>query len=270
MAVIDGTRGNDTLIGTDDADVIAGKGGDDELRGFGGNDNLRGNKGNDNLRGNKGNDTLDGGIGDDTLAGGAGVDTADYGNLVIKRVSGTIAGLDVDLRANASASGAFALHSSTNNALSWTDALSGIENVIGTHRNDRFIGNAADNVFDGGSEVGRDDRVTTFADKQGGQSYGVTADVVEYFGREDQYLFTRNTDGDLVVSSSTRNIGTDTLRDIEFLYFAGQNRLVAVEDLEISAPNGAPTITSSATPSVAENQTAVIDLETTDDVSSEG
>lgn len=56
-----GTQGNDTLIGSDDSDRIDGLGGDDRLVGGGGND------------------TLNGGLGNDTLVGGAGDDVYRFG-----------------------------------------------------------------------------------------------------------------------------------------------------------------------------------------------
>ncbi|WP_171902707.1 calcium-binding protein [Pseudomonas sp. ENNP23] len=56
-----GTQGNDTLIGSDDSDRIDGLGGDDRLVGGGGND------------------TLTGGLGNDTLVGGAGEDVYRFG-----------------------------------------------------------------------------------------------------------------------------------------------------------------------------------------------
>jgi Ca2+-binding RTX toxin-like protein len=65
MATINGTSGDDNLIGTAENDVI---------KGFAGNDTLQGLAGNDTLNGGGGNDTLDGGTGTDTMTGGAGND----------------------------------------------------------------------------------------------------------------------------------------------------------------------------------------------------
>jgi Ca2+-binding RTX toxin-like protein len=66
MAVIEGTIGNDNLIGTGD---------DDEIYGFEGHDHLYGGDGNDLLVGGNGNDWLDGEDGADTMIGGEGNDT---------------------------------------------------------------------------------------------------------------------------------------------------------------------------------------------------
>ncbi|MDQ3871505.1 MAG: hypothetical protein M3301_07830 [Chloroflexota bacterium] len=98
---INGTSGNDVLVGTRFADVINGGGGNDIIRGGGGddaidcgsgndrvfggsgndridcgsgNDRVFGNEGNDRLSGGSGNDRLYGNEGDDRLLGGAGND----------------------------------------------------------------------------------------------------------------------------------------------------------------------------------------------------
>ena len=66
MATLNGTPGNDTIVGTAADDVISGAGG---------NDSLQGGLGDDELYGGPGSDTLAGGIGFDYLYGGAGNDT---------------------------------------------------------------------------------------------------------------------------------------------------------------------------------------------------
>lgn len=66
MPIIDGTEGNDSLVGGIGADT---------LNGLGGNDTLIGNFGHDALSGGDGDDLLVGGVGVDVLAGGAGSDT---------------------------------------------------------------------------------------------------------------------------------------------------------------------------------------------------
>ena len=69
-----GSRGNDTLIGTDLPEAINGKNGRDLLLGLGGNDTLKGGNGRDTLDGGAGNDRLTGGKGNDRLTGGDGRD----------------------------------------------------------------------------------------------------------------------------------------------------------------------------------------------------
>jgi hypothetical protein len=204
-----GNSGNDTIFGGSKNDLIDG-GRDHDV--------LFGQNGNDTIRGGRGNDLLNGGIGNDTLIGGTGIDSADYSDLSFNGVFGTIAGLDVNLAQNQ------AQHSSTNNALTWNDTLISIENIIGTNRNDRFIGDGKDNVFDGQGEVNRSDRPTTFTGLNG-DVYQVIADVVEYNGNQSDFVLSGSADNFTVTSSG---IGTDTLLNIEFLKF--NDGLVAVND----------------------------------------
>lgn len=75
MAVINGTAGNDTLIGTVAADVISGFDGADILDGGADRDTLRGGAGMDQLIGGLGDDFLDGGTEADFMAGGLGNDS---------------------------------------------------------------------------------------------------------------------------------------------------------------------------------------------------
>jgi len=63
---LEGTAGDDTMVGTNTADRV---------NGYEGNDMLSGVLGNDTLDGGLGNDILDGGAGGDTLIGGEGQDT---------------------------------------------------------------------------------------------------------------------------------------------------------------------------------------------------
>ena len=75
MATLNGTEGNDTLIGGTAADDLHGFGGNDFLQGGDGADTVLGDAGNDTLSGNSGNDWVRGGTGNDQVAGGGGQDT---------------------------------------------------------------------------------------------------------------------------------------------------------------------------------------------------
>ena len=77
--IINGKKGNDNLYGKQDNDVLNGGIGNDNLYGDEGDDELNGNKGNDLLYGNKGNDLLNGGSGKDNLSGNEGNDTLNGG-----------------------------------------------------------------------------------------------------------------------------------------------------------------------------------------------
>ncbi|MEM7592095.1 MAG: calcium-binding protein, partial [Cyanobacteria bacterium P01_A01_bin.83] len=80
---MNGTAGNDTLLGTATDDLISGLGGNDSIDGLAGSDTLNGNDGNDTLNGGSGNDTLRGGTGINYIDGGSGVDLVilNYSNL---------------------------------------------------------------------------------------------------------------------------------------------------------------------------------------------
>jgi Ca2+-binding RTX toxin-like protein len=73
-AVIDGTDGDDALVGTSRADVVHARAGNDTVTALGGADRVYGEDGVDTLRGGDGRDELDGGAGDDVVYGGAGAD----------------------------------------------------------------------------------------------------------------------------------------------------------------------------------------------------
>ncbi|MDZ7995149.1 MAG: calcium-binding protein [Nostoc sp. EspVER01] len=72
---INGSLGNDTIVGWASGGKANSASGNDILNGLAGNDSLAGGTANDSLNGGDGNDTLDGGTGNDTLKGGAGSDT---------------------------------------------------------------------------------------------------------------------------------------------------------------------------------------------------
>ncbi|WP_413167610.1 Ig-like domain-containing protein [Capilliphycus salinus ALCB114379] len=88
MIEINGTPGNDNLLGTGEADVIfaltgndriSGSSGGDSLFGFEGNDTINGNEGNDTLFGNQNLDLLFGDSGEDWLFGGKEADIIEDG-----------------------------------------------------------------------------------------------------------------------------------------------------------------------------------------------
>ena len=207
-----GDNGNDTIYGGGKADLIGGGNGDDLLFGKGGDDLINGGNG---------FDLLNGGLGDDTLRGQGGIDVADYSDLPFGDLSASIAGVDVNLEQN------HVRHSSTNNPLHSTDTLKSIENVIGTSRNDRFIGDNQDNVFYGLSEIGRDDRASEFK-ALNGDTYHVAGDVVEYDGKLSEFTFDVSGSPFVGLTVTKDDIGTDTLIDVEFLKF--DDTLVAIDD----------------------------------------
>ena len=76
---IDGTAGDDRLIGSPSGESVRGHDGADVLLGGYGNDTLDGGEGSDRISGEQGNDTLIGAGGDDWLEGGEGNDTYRFG-----------------------------------------------------------------------------------------------------------------------------------------------------------------------------------------------
>src|SRR2546428_4087755 len=75
MATINGTEGNDSIVGTADADVINGLGGNDNIQAGDGSDTVIGGAGNDTISGNGGVDWVEGGAGNDEVRGGPGQDS---------------------------------------------------------------------------------------------------------------------------------------------------------------------------------------------------
>ncbi len=71
---LNGTTGDDILVGASTNDTLYAGAGNDSLLGGAGNDVLYGEAGNDLLKGESGNDTLYGGVGNDILYGGTGSD----------------------------------------------------------------------------------------------------------------------------------------------------------------------------------------------------
>lgn len=74
---LEGSAGNDVIIGALGDDTITGNDGDDTLVGAEGDDSLRGGFGNDIVDGSEGDDFARGGAGDDLVLGFTGDDTLD-------------------------------------------------------------------------------------------------------------------------------------------------------------------------------------------------
>lgn len=76
---LNGTPGNDLIMGLEGADHINGNGGDDCIIGGPGADTINGNAGNDVIFGGDGADTIHGNDGNDMISGGTGADSI-YGD----------------------------------------------------------------------------------------------------------------------------------------------------------------------------------------------
>lgn len=199
-SVLKGNDGSDVIYGSDRSDLIVG-GNDEDL--------LFGKSGNDNIFGGQGFDLLNGSLGNDTLLGGGDIDVVSYLDLTFESLSQEAAGVDVNLAQGK------ALHSSDHRPLVAQDALVGIENAIGTTRNDRFIGNEESNVFYG---IGETDILTEFVSLKG-DSYQVAGDVVEYAGNQSEFAFSASELPFAGLAVSGPGTGTDILIGIEFIRF---------------------------------------------------
>ena len=136
-------------------DVVKLRGGDDQFALSGGNDvgyggkgadTIWGEAGNDELYGGKGADTLDGGVGNDILVGGKGNDTliggegTDVASYQEDDAAGGTQGIVVDMAAG-----------TVIDTFGHTDALTGIEEVLGSVFADKMSGSADSDSFYGGN-----------------------------------------------------------------------------------------------------------------------
>jgi Ca2+-binding RTX toxin-like protein len=212
LSILKGDDGNDTLLGGKKSDLIFGGKGDDLSFG---------EAGNDLILGGSGFDLLDGGLGNDTLLGQEDIDVASYLELTFEGVPLAVAGVEVNLKQGR------AVHSGSLRPLAWHDKLAGIENVIGTTRNDRFIGNEESNVFYGLDETVA---VTEFVSLDG-ESYQVAGDVVEYAGSQSQFSFGISDLPFAGLTVSGPGTETDILIGIEFIRF--KDELVPTEAFSV-------------------------------------
>ena len=120
---INGTAGNDTIVGGADFDIIRAGAGDDVIDG---------GAGADKMSGEDGNDTFIGGAGADYMSGGTGIDTVDYG----ASAAAVVVNLNTGTGSGGDAAG---------------DTLVEIENLVGSQYHDTLFGNARDNRLSGGA-----------------------------------------------------------------------------------------------------------------------
>ncbi len=137
LTIVRGGAGNETINGAGQNDTFEGGAGADVIFGAGGNDILIGGAGADQLTGGSGEDSLQGGAGDDVIDGGIGVDTIDF-------IAAT-GGVTVNLMLTAVQAIGGGMGS---------DAIAGVENVIGTRFGDAITGDGSANLITGG--VGND------------------------------------------------------------------------------------------------------------------
>jgi Ca2+-binding RTX toxin-like protein len=170
--VINGTNGNDVIVGFAGNDTINGNGGNDRICGDAGDDTINAGDGGDVVFGGPGADNIHGGSGADVLLGNAGGgdvndvgdvinggfgnDTLDgwVGNDVLIGGPGNdllLGAAGIDTASYAGANSPVNANLTTNTATGLgTDTFSGIENLRGGNRNDSLMGNAGVNRLNGG------------------------------------------------------------------------------------------------------------------------
>lgn len=158
-----GSRGDDTVTGTNDVNILIGGAGADTLRGLGGNDVLSGGSG---------ADILDGGEGSDTVTLAPTVRTGDPRNPEWAHQTGSQGPATVDLAAG----------TVTNGTTGEVDQLISIGLAVGSGQDDQILGNDNANRLAGG--LGADELtgrggVDRFAFKSPSEGEDVITDFVQ-------------------------------------------------------------------------------------------
>ncbi|WMS41940.1 calcium-binding protein [Acuticoccus sp. MNP-M23] len=167
---VSGTNGADTIVLSDQDDTLDANGGDDRVFGGAGDDSILGDKGNDTIDGGAGNDTLRGADGNDTFIGSKGADVIDGGRgRDTIDYSASTEGVKIDLGSNNAGSG----------GLAEGDTYAGVDDIIGSDRDDTLSGNNGNNFIDAG---GGFDTILDDADG---------ADTVDGGSGNDTFIVTR-------------------------------------------------------------------------------
>ncbi|QTC87462.1 calcium-binding protein [Brevundimonas pondensis] len=192
---------------------------------------LVGGGGNDRIYGLAGDDVMVGRAGNDVLDGGAGFDQANYaGNIenfvFARRSDGAVIvtdstgaeGVDTLFSVEAayfSGSQAWRNMSSlvaaygTEGADAWLTGTGGADSIFGLAGNDTLVSSAGDDLLDG----------------------GLGTDQANYQGNLSDFTFVRRSDGAVIVTDTTGVEGTDTLVDMEAVYFSGSQQWRALSSL---------------------------------------
>lgn len=146
---LDGTEGNDAIIGGDLNQIVDASSGTDFVDGGAGDDELDGGPDSDVMYGGSGNDEVYGGEGDDLIVGGSGEGNDMYrGGPGVDTVKYTSAKSAITINLLATKNQAYST-SGKNAAGIGVDQLSEIENVIAGNFNDNVTGNAFPNRLSG-------------------------------------------------------------------------------------------------------------------------
>lgn len=212
-------------------------------------ENAIGGSGNDILTGNSANNSLDGGAGNDTMYGGDGNDTFDWDPAKRTGNDTFYGGLGNDTYVLDAANDTVIEYPNEGIDTIWVDfdysiaALQNIENIYGySSKNLTLTGNASGNYLKGGS--GND-----VIDGGAGIDYVLV--------RDDNFSDCTITVIGSTFTLKTKTLGTDTLKNIEYIVFADRT-------FNLASLNTPPTYTlAAASSSVDEGSTALFNLVTT-------
>lgn len=192
---LEGTAGNDALFGLDGDDTLIGRGGDDLIDGGAGDDTVV-------LAGSVANYTIsrnpDGTVSVQALVGDEGVDRLVsienvyfQGDSVFSSVDGLVG------------------QYGTEDDDSWVDGTANADNLYGLDGDDTLVGRAGNDLLDGGDGF----------------------DQANYFGDFADFIFSREADGGISVVDTTGAEGSDTLFNIEAVYFGGSSTWASLNNL---------------------------------------
>lgn len=226
-------------IGTAGDDAISASDRDNTISGLAGNDTLNGLAGDDRLTGSAGNDVLDGGVGNDIAAF-----TGTQSDYIITRGSGgvtTVSGIGagaadgIDTLSNVEtlffATGDLYLDLSS---IAITGTAAG-ETLMGTTQSDIITAGAGDDQISG---------LGGLTDEIDG---GTGLDRANYSGRSSDYAIFRVADGANRVFDWRPGSpdSFDVLRNVESVFFAGDNVTLSLADLPPYGTSGADVIVGS-------------------------
>lgn len=241
-----GAAGNDTLDGRDGDDVLEGGEGDDTLSGGTGDDTLAGSVGDDALDGGTGSDIYywETGDGNDTInesANASETDTVRFGSGILPAAI-ALSQVGQDLRIDIGNEGVLvadhfggagveAIEFEDGTVWDVADILANTipdatNTVTGTEGNDTLVGTDGDDIMLG---LGGQD---TFFSSLGDDTFDggdPGYNQVDYDGVPGDYTFTLNGDGSVTVDNPT--YGTDTLIDIDGVWFRGEPGWYALDTL---------------------------------------
>jgi hypothetical protein len=294
---LSGGDDNDDLAGGAGADFLDGGAGADTMDGGDGNDIVKGRDGDDLVRGGSGNDVLNGGAGNDILVGGSGDDTLvdTSGGATYAFASGwgndTVSIYDannqsIDLTSLGLRSGAETLADALAKVTRVQTGNDVLITVLGHDGNSILVtGALVDDIsfvfeggYDGMSPIFHSGQDTSFAENATGTVYTASAidpngDAVSFAinGGADASLFSINS----ATGALTFNAAPDyeapadanADNDYEVIIRAtdGSNDTEQTVTVSVTDENdNAPVITSAASVSVSEGQTAAYDANATD------